>query len=287
MVPSRIVQVLIVTGQLSAEHDPKTSQLLRRMLESTGRFNVRITEEFRGASVETLSHYDLAILNYDGGFPGRPPVALGRQAEQALVEFVQSGKGIVFHHSAVWTTVWPPEFLPLMGGYCDPGRGSRKNPISEFAVKISNSTHPVTAGLAPQWNTVQDDLFAGVVWHEGAQVEVLATVFDDLDGYSDVPSHIAFMIPEEGPQAMKGVDEDQAVAWTNRFGEGRVFAISIGHGIDTIRRPGFVALYCRAAEWAATGTVTLAPPDLTGENRRRAWPYYCDLSLAELSALTP
>jgi hypothetical protein len=37
----------------------------------------------------------------------------------------------------------------------------------------------------------------------------------------------------------------------------------------------------------STGAVTLAPPDLMGENRRRAWPYYCDLSLAEASALTP
>jgi type 1 glutamine amidotransferase len=287
MAESPHVQVLIVTGQLSAEHDPKTSQLLRRMLESTGRFSVRITEEFRGASAETLSHYDLVILNYDGGVPGRAPVALGRQAEQALVEFVRLGKGIVFHHSAVWTSAWPQDFLQLMGGYCDPALGSRKNPITDFAVNICNSTHPVTAGLPPRWNTVQDDLFAGVVWHEGAQVEVLATVFDDIEGYRSVPPHIAFMIPEEGPETMKGVNEDHAVAWTNRFGEGRVFAISIGHGIDTIRRPGFVALYCRAAEWAATGIVTLAPPDLSGDNRRRVWPYYCDLSLVEAAALTP
>jgi uncharacterized protein len=284
---SPTIRVLVVTGQLSAEHDPKTSQLLRRMLESTGRFSVRIAEEFRGASAETLSHYDLVILNYDGGFPGRAPVPLGRQAEMALLEFVHAGKGIVFHHSAVWTSAWPEEFLPMMGGYCDPALGSRKNPITDLTVKVCNSTHPATAGLARQWNTVQEDLFAGVVWHDGSQVEVLATVFDDLDGYRNVPPHIAFMIPAGGPETMRGVNEDQPVAWTNRFGEGRVFAISIGHGIDTIRRPGFVALYCRAAEWAATGAVTLAPPDLSGENRRRAWPYYCDLSIVEAAALTP
>lgn len=283
------IRTLIVTGQLSPEHDPNTNRLLRRMLESTGRFSVKITEEFRGATAETLSYYDLVLLNYDGDFPytGHPPVRLGEQAEKALLEAVRGGKGIIFHHSSVWTTAWPEEFLPMMGGYCDPEKGSRKNPTPDFEVKIPDTGHPITAGLAAGWNTVHDDLFAGVVWHPGAKVEVLATVLDDLAAYAKVPPHIADMIPAEGPQAMKGVNEDQAVAWTNRFGDGRVFATSIGHGIDTFRRPGFVALYCRAAEWAATGAVTLAPPDLTGENRRRAWPYYSSLSIAEAAALLP
>jgi uncharacterized protein len=283
------IRTLIVTGQLSPEHDPNTNRLLRRMLESTGRFRVKITEEFRGATAETLSHYDLVILNYDGDFPytGHPPVRLGAQAEKALLDTVRAGKGVVFHHSAVWTTAWPEEFLPMMGGYCAPELGSRKNPILDFEVKISQNGNPITTGLAAGWNTVQDDLFAGVAWHPGAKVEVLATVFDDLAGYANMPPHIADMIPEGGPQAIEGVNEDAPVAWTNRFGDGRVFVISIGHGIDTIRRPGFVALYCRAAEWTATGAVTLAPPDLTGENRRRAWPYYSPFSIAELSSLLP
>ncbi len=283
------IQTLIITGQLSAEHDPKTSQMLRRMLESTGRFKVKITEEFRGASSETLSHYDLAILNYDGDFPfsDHPPVPLGARAERALLDFVKSGKGIIFHHSAVWTSPWPAGFLPMMGGYCDPKLGSRKNAILDFTVKLTDIRHPITTGLDASWATVQEDLFAGVYWHAGADVEVLATVFDDIEGYRNIPAHVAFMVPEGGPEKMKGVNQDVPVAWTNSYGEGRVFVISIGHGVDTIRRPGFVGLYCRAAEWVATGKVTLPPPDLKGEKRRRAWPYYSDLSVVEYSALIP
>lgn len=282
------IQVLIISGQLSGEHDPKVNQMLRRMLESTGRFKVKITEEFRGATDETLAPYDLAILNYDGDFPfsGHDAIPLGRQAEQALINFVRSGKGIVFHHSSIFSTPWPPEFLRIMGGYCDPKLGSRKNPILDFPVKIADDAHPITAGL-DSFNTVQEDFFAGVVWHPDAKIEVLATVFDDIEGYRNMPKHIAFMIPPEGPEKMKGVNQDWPVAWTNRYGAGRVFVMTIGHGIDTIRRPGFVGLYCRAAEWAATGEVTLPPPDLKGENRRRAWPYYSSLSVVEYSALIP
>ncbi len=282
------IQVLIISGQLSGEHDPKVNQMLRRMLESTGRFKVKITEEFRGATDETLAPYDLAILNYDGDFPfsGHDAIPLGHQAEQALINFVRSGKGIVFHHSSIFSTPWPPEFLRIMGGYCDPKLGSRKNPILDFPVKIADDAHPITAGL-DSFNTVQEDFFAGVVWQPEAKIEVLATVFDDIEGYRNMPKHIAFMIPPEGPEKMKGVNQDWPVAWTNRYGAGRVFVMTIGHGIDTIRRPGFVGLYCRAAEWAATGEVTLPPPDLKGENRRRAWPYYSSLSVVEYSALIP
>ena len=49
------IQVLLVTGEVPVEHDPKVSSWLRRMLESTGRFKVKITEEFHGCTAETLS----------------------------------------------------------------------------------------------------------------------------------------------------------------------------------------------------------------------------------------
>ena len=73
----------------------------------------------------------------------------------------------------------------------------------------------------------------------------------------------------------------------NSSREGRVVTFSIGHGVDTIRRPAFVGLFCRAAEWAATGKVTLSPPDLTGENRRRAWPYYSEMTIVGYSSILP
>ena len=43
------IQVLIITGQNG--HDWRaTTPVLRKILEDTGRFEVRVTEEFRGAS---------------------------------------------------------------------------------------------------------------------------------------------------------------------------------------------------------------------------------------------
>ena len=50
------IQALIITGQNG--HDWRTvCPLLRKALEDTGRFEVRIDEEFRGAGPETLAAF--------------------------------------------------------------------------------------------------------------------------------------------------------------------------------------------------------------------------------------
>ena len=41
-----------------------TTPILKQILESTGRFEVRVNEEFRGAGPETLANYDLVVVNY-------------------------------------------------------------------------------------------------------------------------------------------------------------------------------------------------------------------------------
>ena len=57
------LQALIITGQNG--HDWRaTTPVLKQALEETGRFEVRVTEEFRGAGPETLAPYDVVIINY-------------------------------------------------------------------------------------------------------------------------------------------------------------------------------------------------------------------------------
>src|SRR4249919_949951 len=91
------LQVLIITGQNG--HDWRaTTPVLRKILEDTKRFEVRVTEEFRGATAETLAPYDLVILNYYDS--NKPALRWGSQADSALLEFVRSGKGLVVYHFA-------------------------------------------------------------------------------------------------------------------------------------------------------------------------------------------
>src|SRR5271166_6322325 len=90
------LQVLVVTGQNTASHDWRaTTPVLRKILEDTGRMEVRVTEEFRGAGPETLAPYDAVLVNYYGA---RPNLRWGDSTDNALLNFVRGGKGLVLYH---------------------------------------------------------------------------------------------------------------------------------------------------------------------------------------------
>ena len=44
------LKILLITGRVTLEHNYRqANEMLRTLLESTGRFEVKITEEFRGS----------------------------------------------------------------------------------------------------------------------------------------------------------------------------------------------------------------------------------------------
>ena len=105
----------------------------------------------------------------------------------------------------------------------------------------------------------------------------MATVYDDVETYRKAnfpPKHHPVEIPGGKLENMYGVNTDLPVAWVNKYGSGRAFSISLGHGDGTIKRLGFMVLFLRGLEWAATGQAEILPPDRSGDNRLKPWPYY-------------
>src|SRR6185312_9194004 len=83
-VPSR---VLILTG--GGDHDWRsTAPIIRRLLDETGRFDVRVCESPVGLTGSTLADFDLLIDDYAGP-------SLGIETERAIANFVESGKGLI------------------------------------------------------------------------------------------------------------------------------------------------------------------------------------------------
>src|SRR5215472_402290 len=137
------VQVLIVTGQ---DKHPwrETTPYLREILTQTGKFEVRVTEEFRHGNLETLAPYDVVVLNYSDeklNIPSWSP-----PAKAALLAYVRSGKGVVvYHHSAASFQDWE-EFEKLAGCVWRTTQ-SYHAPVHDFRVKIRDPEHPITRGL--------------------------------------------------------------------------------------------------------------------------------------------
>jgi len=244
----RKIQVLIITGQ---DKHPwrETTPYLREILNQTGKFEVRVTEEFHGANAETLAAYDVAVLNYSDEKLDVPAWSASTRA--ALLAFVHSGKGlVVYHHSGASFQDWG-EFEKLSGCVWRT-TDSYHSPVHDYRVDIRDNEHPVTRGMGP-FMAKTDELYAGLKCRPPSEFHVLATAWDD---------HSLYNTKKRGPQP-SGPSRDEPLLWTVAYGSGRVFANMLGNDMRAVHTAGFIATFVRGTEWAATGTVTIPlPPEL-------------------------
>lgn len=280
------LNVLICTGKVSMEHDNQNrsfrlhQELLTTVLEATGRFRVRVLEEFRGIGDELIDRFDVILINYEGRrnyFD--PPEGFGPTTSDAFLRFVRDrGRGIVFFHSSsVQDPAWdfPHEFIEMRGVDLNPRTGVRRRPSSEDVVHTAEPRHPITEGLPSTWAVLNDDLLTGSTVLPGTTV--LLTVLDSVEPYLATnwpPPNFAVEIPEGGVEQLLGMNTHQPLAWINEYGAGRCYSLMLGHDVDTFRREPFMTMLVRGVEWAASGEVTLGPPARSGENRLNMWPYY-------------
>jgi len=236
------IQTLIITGQNTASHDWRaTTPVLRQILEDTGKYEVRVTEEFRGGGPETLAPYDLVILSYYDA--GKAQLRWGDRADAALLDFVRGGKGAVVYHFATAAFNGWTDYEKLCGANWRPNNGHH-SARHDFSVTIADKDHPITRGLNATYQQGNDELYANLKWQPEGTFHVLATAWDDHSLYK----------PGE-KQPIPGAGLQQPIAWTVNYGRGRVFTDVLGHDADAMKSPVFVQLLVRGAEWAAKGDV--------------------------------
>lgn len=285
------IKVLLITGIVTSEHDPKMNPMIRFLLESTDRFSVKITEEFKGCTNETLEGYDLLFINYDGKENVETPfISWGKTAEKAVYDFVANGGGAVVYHSSMFNPQnweFPDEFRKLVGFDYDFEDGLRKSPKLDVVVNMCIGAHPIVDGCAKKWATVQEDFFVNMKPID-PNVTVLATIKDEVDDYDPelTQKHRVAEFKNLDIASLPGMGKDVPVIWVHNYGNGRVMGISMGHGPDTLRRPNYVGILARGCEWCATGEITIPYPDLAGWKRLNAWPYYKDVTWQEWAKQT-
>jgi uncharacterized protein len=239
------LQALIITGQNG--HDWRAvTPVLRKILEDTGKFEVRVVEEFRGSGPETLAPYDVVILNYFER--KKPELRWGDRADNALLNYVRSGKGLVmFHFSTAAFEGWI-EYEKMSGGNWRPNNGHH-SARHDFTVDIKDSNHPITSGMKASFPQPNDELYANLKWQPDGTYHVLATAYDDHALYKG-----------KARQPTPGAGLHQPMLWTLKYGNGRVFGDALGHDPDAMKSAGFISTLVRGTEWAATGSVTIPLP---------------------------
>jgi uncharacterized protein len=245
------IQVLIITGQ-NGHNWRGTTPILRKILEDTEKFEVHVTEEFRGGGPETLAPYDLVVLNYqDRG--NRPELRWGTRADTALVDFVRNGKGLVVYHFSMAAFDGWTEYEKMSAANWRPNNGHHSAPHN-YVVDIKDQEHPITKGLKLSFPQTNDELYSNLRWQPAGSYHVLATAYDDHALYA------ASRTDARAPQPLEGTGANEPMLWTVDYGKGRVFTTALGHDVEQVQTPAFTTTFARGAEWAATGKVTLPIP---------------------------
>lgn len=268
------LRVLIISGQNSYEHDwTGVNNTLRTLMQESGRFDVRVTEDFDHGTLAMLKSYDVVLLNYSSRWNYADPDQhlWSDEAFKALYQYVREGGGLVAYHSSFTWGRDIPEYKRLVGAVMQPG-SSRRAPPGSFPIHIIDKSHPITAGMRDYIWTFNDDMYTNMSIDPEAKIHVLATAHDAAADYAPKLMSNKYDPAAYTPEklkAMKGIDADHPQLWTADYGKGRVFSMTVGHDEVSLHFAGLQDMMLRGAEWAATGKVTLPLHDETRDDGRR------------------
>lgn len=218
------ISVLLITGDDVGAHKwREVSEATRETLVKSGRFDVKVCEDTGILEApKSLQRYDVIYLSmYNATTP-----TLTDAAKENLLSYVKGGKGfVVTHLSSASYKEWD-EFARLCGRHWIMGK-SGHGPRSTFGVKVVDTAHPITQGLA---NFEADD-----------------ELYAKLQG--DTPIHVLMTADSDWSK------QTEPLAFVLNYGQGRVFHHTFGHDGKAINNPAVQQVINRGTEWAAKGAV--------------------------------
>ena len=264
------IRVLLLDGESGGPwHNWKlTTPVLREELEETGLFAVTVMTapahdgDLSGFDPD-FSHYQVIVSNYDA--PDWP-VPLRAKFEQ----YIRSGGGLVVVHAADNAFPHWAEYNKMIGIGGWRGRDEHAGPhwyyeggklVSDtkpgaagnhgyrlpFQITARVPEHPILRGLPHVWMHAADELYDSMRG-PGENMTVLATAHSDPQNTGT------------GSGEHPGSGHDEPMLMVVRYGKGRILHTTLGHDVYAMSGVGFVTIFQRGAEWAATGFVTQKPP---------------------------
>jgi type 1 glutamine amidotransferase len=256
------IRVLLLDGESAGPyHDWQlTTPILKKELEETGLFDV---------TVLTAPHADGDFSNFKPEFAQYQVVASNldsaqwpEQLRSEFEEYMRNGGGLVVVHAADnafpnWSaynqmtgiggwrgrteTAGPLWYMKDGKVVSDPtpGRAGRHGARLPFAITVRDVKHPIMKGLPPVWMHASDELY-GLMRGPGQKMTILATAHSDPNN--------------------KGTGNDEPMLMVLSYGKGRIFHTTLGHDAGALSCVGFITIFQRGTEWAATGKVTQKVP---------------------------
>jgi len=233
--PIRVLMVTATTGWRHFEAIEAAKQVMSQ-LDKTTELDVTMSEDVGVFTPATLAKYDVLFLSNStlrvaeqddatdrgNGPPNHqnPAPKLTRAQEQAMLDFVRSGKGLVVTHSGVDAFYGSRGYREMIGG-------------GLF------ESHPWTRHIGV---TVEDRANAAVS-HLG-DVYGLRDEIYVTDTNPRWNSHVllSMHMPSVGIEAghQDATRDDYPLSWIRRYGQGRVFVTVLGHFADVWKSPAYL-----------------------------------------------
>ena len=288
-------RALILDGQNNHGDWPKTTMMMKRYLEDHGGFEVDISrmkyvwkgekwldkypledgQEYEAVKKARpdenyspdFKKYDVVISNLGYGAAAWP-----EKTQYEFQKYIRDGGGLVIIHAANNSFGQWREFNEMIGiggwggrdeksgpyvYYNDdgkeirdqePGKGGGHGPQHKFQVVTREPDHPIMAGLPKTWLHAKDELYHKLRG-PAVNMKILATSF--------------------AAKNRKGSGRHEPMIMTVDFGKGRVFHTPMGHADYSLECVGFITLFVRGTQWAATGEVqfTEVPDDFPSSEK--------------------
>jgi len=185
-------------------------------LRAAGGVSVNYTESSATATRE-LPNVDVLVSSTNQRGFDTP------EFRQALIDFANSGKGMVLVHPALWYNwgSWPEYNKTFVGG-----GAHGHDPIQEFEVTVLKE-HPVTKGLPPSFK-ITDELYHSTPDPVGASIEVLAQ------------TSTAHTTKKQHPSV-----------WIVNHPKARIVCIALGHDGRAHDLPEYKQLLVNGVKWAS------------------------------------
>jgi type 1 glutamine amidotransferase len=218
-------------------------------------FEVDYTQDARSViNAENLKKYDAVFFYTTGELP------LSDVQKSDLLAFVRSGKGFGGSHCATDTFYKWKEYGELIGAYFDGHPWHQKvrvvvedkkhvatkhlgdsfeitDEIYQFKGPYSREKLKVLMTLEPEWAAARRE-------EEESKIAVAKKALLDMaekleaDGKVDEAKKLKALAANRKP-GIRRTDNDYAIAWTNQYGQGRVFYTALGHREEVWNDPRF------------------------------------------------
>ncbi|MEX2579776.1 MAG: ThuA domain-containing protein [Verrucomicrobiales bacterium] len=198
---------------------PYANHALKAIADKTGVFTVDLADEYSVFFGENLEQYDAIVFN------NTTNLVPNQNQQQALLDFVNGGKGIVGLHAAADNFREWDEGVAMMGGIFN-GHPWTQN--GTWAFKVEDPDHVLNAAFNGKGFWHKDEIY----WYkpESFQGRERLRVLLSLD--MSKAENAKPLRNEKFEEAMEGKAPkalDVPVSWCREIGKGRLFYTNLGH----------------------------------------------------------